>query len=33
VRPNAPIIIEQLEYEDIPQAKAWLDRKLMDVRA
>ena len=29
-RPNAPIIIEHLEYDDIPRAKAWLDQKLLE---
>ncbi len=30
VRPNAPIIIEHLEYDDISRAKAWLDQKLLE---
>jgi sugar phosphate isomerase/epimerase len=30
-RPNAPIIIEHLEYGDIPRAKAWLDQKLLEI--
>jgi sugar phosphate isomerase/epimerase len=28
--PNAPIIIEHLELEDVPRAKQWLDNKLME---